>query len=72
MVQFTRLAAAPMTVPKVVGAGSPGLSMITLDLDNAEQALALARRLAERTGRTVTVRDADGEVLGIVRAPARN
>ena len=55
-----------------MGAGQLGLSMIALDLDNAEEALALARRLAEQTGRTVTVRDADGEVLDIVQGPAQN
>jgi hypothetical protein len=74
MDQFIRSAAAAMTVPKLVvmGSGATRLSMIALDLDHSEQALATAKLLAEQTGRTVTVRDADGEVLGIVRAPSEN
>ena len=62
-----------MTAPKVVlGAGAPGLSMIALDLDNEEQALALAKLLAERTGRAITVLDADGCILDTVQAAAKN
>ncbi|MCK1337421.1 hypothetical protein IVB38_15630 [Bradyrhizobium sp. 38] len=49
----------------VIGAGATKLSVFALDLENAEEACAVAKRLAEMTGRTVTVRDADGEVLGI-------
>ena len=63
-----------MSKPKLVamGAGAKQLSMIALDLDNAEKALALAKLFAERTGRTITVRDALGAVLHIVQAPALN
>lgn len=54
-----------------VGSGAT-LSMISLDLADAEEALAVARRLAEHTGRNVTVRDADGEILDTIEAVARN
>jgi hypothetical protein len=70
---FSRLAVAPMTAPKVImGAGAPAISMIALDLDNAEQAIALARLLARQTGRNVTVRDSDGNILDTVQAAAKN
>jgi hypothetical protein len=46
--------------------------MIAIDLDNAEQALELARKIAERSGRTVTLSDADGEVLGVFEGAVRN
>jgi hypothetical protein len=39
-------------------------SMVSLDLKNEEAAVELAKRLAEQTGCTVTVRDADGELVG--------
>ena len=56
--------------------GAPGADLqyrlIAVDLDNAEQARELARKIAERSGRTVTVSDADGEVLGVFERPARN
>ena len=41
--------------------------MIALDLDDEEKALALAKRLAEQTGPTVTVRESDQELLGTFR-----
>ena len=46
--------------------------MVTLDLADAEEALAVAKRMAEKTGRTVTVRDADGEVLGTISASPKH
>ncbi|UQR61177.1 hypothetical protein LRP30_29990 [Bradyrhizobium sp. C-145] len=46
--------------------------MITLDLADPDEALAIAERIAEHTGRTVTVRDANGEVLETIRAPSKN
>jgi hypothetical protein len=54
-----------MSKPKVVvvGAGAKQLSMIAVDLDDTKEALALAKRLAEQTGQTITVRDADGQIL---------
>jgi hypothetical protein len=54
-----------MNKPKVVvvGAGAKQLSMIAVDLDDTKEALALAKRLAEQTGQTITVRDADGQIL---------
>jgi hypothetical protein len=63
-----------MTVPKVVvmGARATRLSMIALELDHAEQALAVARLLAKQTGRAVTVRDADGNILDTVQAATKN
>jgi hypothetical protein len=62
-----------MTAPKVVmGAGGPELSMIALDLDNAEEAIALAKLLAKQTGRTVTVRDADGNILETAQAAPKS
>jgi hypothetical protein len=65
-------AAAQMN-PKILFVGSGvKLSMVALDLADAEEALALARRMAEHTGRTVTVRDADGEILDTIKAAARN
>ena len=54
-----------------VGSGAK-LSLVTLDLAYAEEALTLAKRMAEHTGRTVTVRDADGELLETFEAVARN
>lgn len=39
--------------------------LISLDLDNVSRALELAQKIAERTGRTVTVSDEDGEVLRV-------
>jgi hypothetical protein len=47
-------------------------SMIALDLHDEEEALALAKRLAEQTGRTVTVRDADQDLLGTFKGPTKN
>ena len=59
--------------PKIIFVGSgTKLSMITLDLADAEEALTMARRMAEHTGRTVTIRDADGEILDTIEASARN
>ena len=48
----------------IVGIGAASLSRIALDLVDAEAAFAVAKRIVEQTGRTVTVRDTDGEVLG--------
>jgi hypothetical protein len=54
-----------MSKPKVVviGAGAKQLSMIAVDLADTKEVFALAKRLAEQTGRTITVRDADGQIL---------
>jgi hypothetical protein len=59
----------------VTGTGAKDMrefSMIALDLKDEEAAVGLARRLAEQTGRTVTVRNADGELLGTFRGAAPN
>jgi hypothetical protein len=46
--------------------------MVAVDLADAEEALRVARQMAEQTGRTVTVRDADGEILGTIQAQPKN
>lgn len=48
------------------------LSMICLGLIDDKEALALARRIANGTGRTVSVRDANGEIIETVRAAPKN
>ena len=59
--------------PKLVVIGSGAkLSMVSFDLADPEEALAMARRMAEQTGRTVTVRDANGEVVGTIQAQPKN
>jgi hypothetical protein len=59
--------------PKIVLVGADTeLSMIALDLVDAEEALAIARRMADHTGRTVIVRDADGEILDTIKASAKH
>jgi diacylglycerol kinase family enzyme len=59
--------------PKIVFVGTgANFSMIAFDLAEAEQAVALARRVAEHSGRTVIVRGADGEILDTIEAAARN
>lgn len=55
----------------VLGTGAK-LSMISLDLINDAEALALARRIATSTGRAVTVRDADGVVMATIEAAPKN
>ena len=50
------------------GLRPPEVTTVALDLADAEQALSLARQMAEQTGRTVTLCDADGKVLGTIRA----
>jgi hypothetical protein len=54
------------------GSGTAQLSMISLDLSSVSEALELAKKLAIKTGRTITVRNADGEILGILRGAAIN
>jgi DNA-binding LacI/PurR family transcriptional regulator len=63
-----------MSKPKVVviGAGAKQLSMIAVDLDDTKEAFALAKRLAEQTRRTITVRDADGDILDTFPAITRH
>ena len=55
----------------LVGSGT-SLSMVMLDLADAEKALALARRMADHTRRTVIVRNADGEILDTIEAAVMN
>lgn len=50
----------------------PQYGLIALDPDIAEQTRELARKIAERGGRTVTISDADAEVLGVFERPAKN
>lgn len=51
---------------------TPGKSALALDLDSTDQAVAMARRLAEQTGKSIAVRDSNGEILEIVCAPVKN
>jgi len=65
--------ASAQTKSKIVLAGCDAkLSTVALDLADADQALAVARQMAEHTGRTVTVRDADGEILDRIKPAAKN
>ena len=45
-------------------------SMIVVALPDADAARRLARKLAQETGRHVTVRDAEMEIIDILAAPA--
>lgn len=47
-------------------------SLISLDLPNNQAALALAQKIAERTGLTVTVRDVEGIVIARLAAAIKN
>ncbi|WP_441234283.1 hypothetical protein [Bradyrhizobium sp. 930_D9_N1_4] len=40
--------------------------------DSEQQAVELARKIAERSGRAVMVSDADGEVLGVFEGATKN
>lgn len=46
--------------------------MISLELSDDAEALALAEHIAESTGRIVTVRRADGEIIEKVGPSPRN
>ena len=56
----------------ITGAGVGSLSMMVVDLADEAEALALAKRIADQTGRTVSVRDARGVMLGKIPAARRN
>jgi hypothetical protein len=56
----------------ITGAGVGSLSMMVVDLADEAEALALAKRIADQTGRTVSVRDARGVMLGKIPATRRN
>lgn len=59
--------------PKIVLVGSGAkVSMIALDLDDPDEALELARRVVDQTGRAVKIRDASGEVIATIRPPPKN
>jgi hypothetical protein len=45
----------------VIGHGASRVSVLVAELDNVEQALTFAKKAAEETGRTVTVRNDKGE-----------
>jgi hypothetical protein len=47
-------------------------AVVALELDQVKDALRLAKVLSERTGRTVIVRDQEGEHLGTFRGTATN
>jgi hypothetical protein len=59
--------------PKVVIVGSGAkLSIVFLDLPDTEEALTIARTMADHTGRTVTVRDANGEFLAKLKPSSKH
>jgi hypothetical protein len=45
-------------------AGASKLATLGVNMKNADEALALARQMADDTGRTIIVRDASGNILG--------
>lgn len=47
-------------------------SMISLDLAHDAEALAVARLIADSTGRAVTVRATDGEIIEVVGPSPKN
>jgi hypothetical protein len=47
-------------------------NLVAVDVENFDEAMRLAREIAGRTGRSVTVRDAEMIELEVVPAPARN
>jgi hypothetical protein len=51
---------------------SEPFSTIAFELADEEAALGLGKQISERTGRTVTVRDADGNILGTFQAAPKN
>ncbi|MET4390901.1 Flp pilus assembly CpaF family ATPase [Bradyrhizobium sp. F1.4.3] len=55
----------------ITGAGVGALSMV-VDLTDEAEALRLAKRIADQTGRTVSVRDARGAMLGEIPGAKRN
>ncbi len=56
----------------MLGNGAKRLSLISLDLSGADEALSVARKIAEQTGYSVIVWDAEGELLDMISAPAAN
>ncbi|MET3905919.1 tRNA1(Val) A37 N6-methylase TrmN6 [Bradyrhizobium sp. S3.3.6] len=56
----------------LIGAGAGALSMSVADHVDEAEALDLAKRIADQTGRTVSVRDARGAVLGKIPGSKRN
>ncbi|MCK1395001.1 hypothetical protein [Bradyrhizobium sp. 1] len=56
----------------ITGAGVGTLSMMVADLADEAEALQLAKRIAEQTGRTVSVRDSRGVVLGKIPGSRRH
>jgi hypothetical protein len=57
---------------RALGVGAARLSTIILELNSGSEALGLAKKAAEETERTVTVRNEEGEVLGVFRGVVRN
>jgi tRNA1(Val) A37 N6-methylase TrmN6 len=56
----------------VTGIGVGALSMMVADLADEAEALELAKRIADQTGRTVSVRDFRGAVLGKIPGSKKN
>jgi hypothetical protein len=72
LVAFSRLAVCPVKAKVVLVGSGAKVSMIALDLDDPDEALAVAEQVAQQTGRTVTIRDAKGEIIAKIRAPIKN
>lgn len=60
-----------MTAKFLCGTGAK-LSMISLDLIDDAEPLALAKRIAASTRRAVTVRDADRKMITIIDAAPKH
>jgi hypothetical protein len=50
----------------------PRYGLISLDLENASEAIEIARKLAERSGQKVTLCGEDGEILYISKSAMEN
>jgi hypothetical protein len=50
----------------------PRYRLISLDLDNASEAIEIARKLAEQSGQKVALCGEDGEILYVSKSAARN
>lgn len=61
-----------MTSSKPTAGARRPLSLIALELDSAEEAIELAKKLAQRSGRSITVQTDTGEVLAIVHGAQLN
>jgi hypothetical protein len=76
MGQFSGLAGAQIAMSETKSANftlsAGSTSVFILDLDDEEKALDIGRRIAEETGRAVTVRDESGIALATFQAPVKH